>query len=108
MVVRGTNQARAMKMRAALPLAVAVSVCLLQAHPAGAQTSDAGRLQQLEETYLSNLRKYHAPVIQDYLAALQKLKESAAERGPGDGFPPIDTEIDRVRKVSATTGVFPY
>ncbi len=80
---------------------------------ASAQTLEKGqtpaeRLEQLEETYSSNLRKYHAPIIQEYLITLEKLKQTMSQRGQADRIVNVQAEIDRVKKINAGSGLLPY
>lgn len=75
--------------------------------PESGQTP-AARLEQLEETYTSNLRKYHAPIIQEYLASLEKLKQSMTQRDRNESAASVQAEIDRVRQIAAGPGLLPY
>lgn len=80
---------------------------------ATAQVPDGGptpaaRLEQLDNTYSSNLRKYHAPIIQDYLASLEKLRQAMAQRNRADDSAAVQAEIDRVKSISAGSGLLPY
>lgn len=68
----------------------------------------AGRLEQLEETYSSNLRKYHAPIIQEYLVSLEKLRQTMSQRGRTERISDVQSEIDRVKKIKAGSGLLPY
>lgn len=68
----------------------------------------ASRLEQLESTYHLNLRRYHAPILQDYLAQLETLKQKLnTQRRPADAGQ-VDKEILHVKNLIATTGIFPY
>lgn len=68
----------------------------------------AGRLEQLVETYSSTLRKYHAPIIQEYLVSLEKLKQTFALRGRSERLVDVRDEIDRVKIISTGSGLLPY
>ncbi len=65
-------------------------------------------LDQIDNTYYTNLRKYHAPIIQDYLRELIKLKQSLAAKNRNMDAATVQTEIDKVKKLSTTTGLLPY
>ncbi len=71
-------------------------------------TTPAVNLDQLDNTYSTNLRKYHAPVIQDYLRELNKLKQTMVGRNRNMDAALVQTEIDKVKKLSNTTGLLPY
>ncbi len=75
-----------------------------------AQTSStpATSLDQIDSTYLTNLRKYHAPVIQDYLRELSKLKQSLSGRNRNMDAALVQAEIDKVNKLASTSGLLPY
>lgn len=80
---------------------------------APAQTPETGqtpaeRLERLDETYTSNLRKYHSPIIQEYLTALEKLRQTMAQRSGGDEPAAVQAEIDRVRGIYNGSGLLPY
>lgn len=86
---------------------MAMSVAATAQAPEGTQTP-AARLDQLDNTYSSNLRKYHAPIIQDYLASLEKLRQAMAQRNRTDDAAAVQAEIDRVKSISAGSGLLPY
>ena len=73
-----------------------------------AQSPSASRLEQLEATYLTNLRPLHAPVLQDYLRQLELLKNQFTARNRADDARQVDAEIQRVKSIISTTGVLPY
>ncbi|MCE9519592.1 MAG: hypothetical protein K8R87_08585 [Verrucomicrobia bacterium] len=80
---------------------------------AAAQTNEIGqtpaeRLEQLDETYSTNLRKYHAPIIQEYLISLDKLKQTMAQRGRTERIADVQAEIDLVKNISTGSGLLPY
>jgi hypothetical protein len=86
---------------------------ILYSVTAAAQTNDnaqtpAERLEQLDETYTSNLRKYHAPIIQEYLISLGKLKQTMAQRGRPERIADVQDEIDLVKHIATTSGLLPY
>lgn len=68
----------------------------------------SAQLDQLDNTYLINLRKYHTPIIQDYLRELTKLKQSLAARNRNMDASLVQLEIDKVNKLASTSGVLPY
>lgn len=68
----------------------------------------AARFEQLDETYTSNLRKYHAPIIQEYLTALEKLKQSMEQKDRAESAASVQAEIDRVKRIAAGPGLLPY
>jgi hypothetical protein len=70
--------------------------------------SPAQRLEQLDGTYSSNLRKYHAPVILDYLRELEKLRQSYTAKGSNDEAAQVQAEIDKAKKLSTSTGLLSY
>lgn len=90
---------------AALAL-IAFSIPASGQSPPSSQTP-AGRLEQIDQTYTSNLRRYHAPIIQEYLVSLERLKQTMTQRG-GDGTAAVQAEIDRVNRVSAGSGLLSY
>lgn len=85
-----------------LGLALALPVLL------GAQSPSSSRLEQLEATYLANLRPLHAPVLQDYLRQLELLKSQLTLRNRMDDARQLDAEIERVKAIISTGGVLPY
>ena len=70
--------------------------------------STAARLQQLQSTYQSNLRKLHAPLLADYARELEVLKQTLTTRGRSADALAIESELVRVRGIVATTGILPY
>jgi hypothetical protein len=100
-------------MRLSHALRSAAFAGMLVSATAPAQTSETGqtpaeRLEQLDETYSANLRRYHAPIIQEYLAALEKLRQTMALRSRPDGVGAVLAEIERVKKISSGSGLLPY
>ncbi|HEY2573872.1 MAG TPA: hypothetical protein VGH65_07375 [Verrucomicrobiaceae bacterium] len=75
--------------------------------PESVQTP-AARFEQLDKTYTSNLRKYHAPIIQEYLTALEKLKQTMEQRDRNESAASVQAEIDKVRRLAAGPGLLPY
>lgn len=68
----------------------------------------AAQLDQLDNTYRTNLRKFHTPIIQDYLRELTKLKQSLAARNRNMDASLVQVEIDKVNKLASTSGILPY
>lgn len=66
------------------------------------------RLQQLDSTYQTNLRKLHAPLLNDYERELETIKQKLIARNRDADARAFDEEIVRVRTIAATTGVLPY
>ena len=54
------------------------------------------------------MRKFHAPVTQDYLRELEKLKQSLAARSHNKDAAVVQAEIDKIRKLTTTTGLLPF
>ena len=72
--------------------------------PAPSTLPNPSRVQQLEATYLSNLRVLHAPVLKDYLSELEKLKQSLTRLNrPVADIAQVDAELARVKKLSILT-----
>jgi hypothetical protein len=65
-------------------------------------------LEALETTYLTNLRRTHAPVLQDYQRQLELLKSQMAARGRLTDAQWVEAELEQIKKIIATTGVMPY
>lgn len=74
----------------------------------GAQSPSPSRLEQLEATYLTNLRLLHGPVLQDYLRQLELLKTQFTLRNRMEDARQVDAEIQRVKSIISSTGVLPY
>ncbi len=70
-------------------------------------SSPEARLQALENTYVTNLKGLHAPMLQDYLRQLEMLKARIASSGRRSEISAVEQEIASVRNAMATTGVFP-
>jgi hypothetical protein len=70
--------------------------------------SPEARLEMMENTYATNLRPIHGPVMQDYLRELDLLKNKMTASGRTAEATAVDAEIARIRQAMATTGVFPY
>jgi hypothetical protein len=68
----------------------------------------AARLEQLDGTYSSNLRKYHAPVILDYLRDLEKLRQNLSSQSRDAEALQVQAEIDKTKKLSTSTGLLSY
>ena len=66
------------------------------------------RLDQLDETYSSNLKKFHAPVIQEYLKELEKLKKTFTTRGRDGDAARVQAEINKVQKIANNGGLLSY
>jgi hypothetical protein len=86
---------------------IALSVAAAAQTPESGQTP-AARLEHLDNTYSSNLRKYHAPIIQDYLVSLEKLRQTMAQRNHTDETAAVQAEINRVKSIGAGSGLLPY
>jgi hypothetical protein len=100
-------------MRLAYTLQFAALSGMIGSVTATAQTPESGqtpaaRLEQLDETYSSNLRKYHAPIIQEYLVSLEKLRQTMAQRTRTEDTSAVQAEINRVKSISAGSGLLPY
>jgi len=68
----------------------------------------ASKLATLEATYLENLRKLHAPVLQDYHRHLELLKQQFSSSGRYDDMKKADAELAKVKQIMSSTGVLPY
>jgi hypothetical protein len=68
----------------------------------------AARLDQLDSTYATNLRLYHAPVILDYLRELEKLRQSFVTQGRDKDAARVLSEIEKTKKLSVSTGLLSY
>jgi hypothetical protein len=66
--------------------------------------ADILRLQALETTYQTNLRKLHGPILLDYLRELEQLKQRLTVKDRLIEAKQADTEISRVKQLVATTG----
>lgn len=75
---------------------------------APAEPTPAARLEQLDATYSANLRKYHSPVILDYLRELETLRQTLASQGHDKDAAQVQTEIEKTKKLSTTTGLLSY
>ena len=73
-----------------------------------ATSTPAARLEALENTYTVNLRRIHAPVLQDYLRQLELQKSLFAARGRTEEIQQTDAEIARVKQAMSTTGLFQF
>ena len=62
------------------------------------------RFQQLELTYLDNLKRVHAPLLQQYLGELKAL----LEKSPPADAPAIKTEAARVQKMIGDGGLIEF
>ena len=62
------------------------------------------RFQQMEITYLDNLRRVHAPLLQQYLAELKVL----LDKSPAADAAAIKAEVARVQKMIAETGLIEF
>lgn len=91
---------------AALPW-MPLSIVATAQTPESSQTP-AARLEHLDNTYSSNLRKYHAPIIQDYLVSLEKLRQTMTQRNRPDEAAAVQAEINRVKSISSGSGLLPY
>ncbi len=76
--------------------------------PTPAPAPAATRLEQLDSTYLFNLRKFHGPVLLDYQHELERLKQQLIARNRPDDAKYVDAEIEYVKTLSTTTGILPY
>lgn len=85
-----------------------VFLCVAASLNAQTTLTPAASLDQLDSTYHTSLRKYHAPVIQEYLRELNKLKQSLTGRGRNMDAARVQAEIDKVNKLASTTGLLPY
>ncbi len=85
-----------------------VAAAHLMAQGTDATPTPAARLDQLDSTYSTNLRLYHAPVILDYLRELEKLRQSYAAKGSNDEAAQVQAEIDKAKKLSTSTGLLSY
>lgn len=104
--------------RVPLPLASllwAGSLCAQSPAPAvpGAATSPApapiqSRLETLDATYKANLRRLHAPVLQDYVRELELLRQQLAARGRLADAKSVETEIEATKQLILAGGVMSY
>jgi hypothetical protein len=104
---RSTNMAaRCAWLRSSAPgnCALFMLVCAVVALPLSAQT----RLEQLEATYLANLRTIHAPILQEYVRQLELLKNRYSTRGQTEEAKRADEELVRIKAIANTSGVLPY
>ncbi len=67
--------------------------------------ADALRLQALETTYQTNLRKFHGPIITDYLRDLDQLKQRLTVKDRLAEAKQVEAEITRVKLLVSTTGI---
>lgn len=67
----------------------------------------ASKLEQSEATYQLNLRRIHAPILQDYLAKLEALHSQFTAQGNTEHAQQVQAEIQKVREIIATTGILP-
>ncbi len=91
-----------------LALAILSVFTTLSAQTPATPATPATNLDQLDSTYHTNLRKYHAPVIQDYLRELNKLKQALAGRSRDMDAALVQAEIDKVNKLASIPGLLPY
>jgi hypothetical protein len=91
-----------------LPLAALNFSSRLMGQATDATPAPAARLEQLDSTYSSNLRKYHAPVILDYLRDLEKLRQTLASQSRDADAAQVQAEIDKTKKLSSSTGLLSY
>ena len=92
-------------------LCMCIATCgtaLSQSADTAAPKPEMSRLQQLENTYQTRLRPLHAPVLNEYLRDLERLKQTLAAKDRAADLKHVDAEIARVKKMAATTGVFDY
>jgi hypothetical protein len=82
--------------------------CALAQGNAPPAPGTATRLQQLQTTYQSNLRKLHAPLLADYARELEVLKQTLLTRSRSADAIAVDNELVRVRGLAATTCILPY
>jgi|GEM_PF-5669691 len=68
----------------------------------------ASRLKQAESTYLYNLRRIHAPLLQEYQKKLETLLQQYSVQGNNDAVDSVQKELQHVRKLLSTTGILPY
>jgi hypothetical protein len=91
---------------AAAFLPCCLAMLALLACPARAQQQQS-RLEQYEATYQANLRAIHAPILQDYLRALENLRTTLTNRNRVADAKQVEAEIARVKNIVNTTGILP-
>ncbi|HSJ04940.1 MAG TPA: hypothetical protein VK956_20875 [Verrucomicrobium sp.] len=94
----------AIALRAQTPAAAAPAA----APPAAPASSMQSRLEALDGTYKANLRRLHAPILQDYQRQLELLRQQMAARGRLSDAKAVDKELDQVKQLIATGGAMPY
>lgn len=77
------------------------------AEPVPAKT-EVSRLQLMENTYQTNLRKLHTPLLADYLRDLERLKQTLIAKERQEDARRVDDEILKVKKQGSTTGTFDF
>ena len=80
-------------------LVIASLACVLRV--TAQEASPASRLEVLDQTYNITLKRYHAPIIQEYLRDLAKLKKTLGAQSNNAAIA-VQAEIDRVQKGSGT------
>lgn len=66
------------------------------------------RLDTLDATYKSNLRRLHAPVLQDYMRQLELLRQQLTARARLSDAKTVEKEIEQVKQLIANGGAMPY
>lgn len=66
------------------------------------------RLDTLDATYKSNLRRLHAPVLQDYMRQLELLRQQLSARALLSDAKTVEKEIEQVKQLISNGGAMPY
>lgn len=66
------------------------------------------RLDTLDATYKSNLRRLHAPVLQDYMRQLELLRQQLSARARLSDAKTVEKEIEQVKQLISNGGAMPY
>jgi len=84
--------------------------CHLAAQPGDSAPTktETSRLQLMENTYQTNLRKFHTPILADYLRDLERLKQTLLAKDRTEDAKKVDEEILKVKKQGSTTGTFDF
>lgn len=89
-------------------LAPAQSPAAASAPTASASPTLQSRLDTLDATYKANLRRLHAPVLQDYLRQLEVLRQTLAARARLSDAKAVEKEIDQVKQLISSGSAMPY
>ncbi|WP_009963126.1 hypothetical protein [Verrucomicrobium spinosum] len=90
------------------PAPVSAPAVAPAAAAASASPSLQSRLETLDATYKSNLRRLHAPVLQDYMRQLELLRQQLGARARLSDAKTVEKEIEQVKQLISNGGAMPY